>query len=132
MPPKIPGGFLSARVDPASARCSPVASSIVPIRPLFPKGFGQEIQVIAIVLSADTENDPDILAMIGASTALTVSDIPFQGPIGAVRVGRIEGEFVVNPTRQQQSLSDLDLIIAGVDEGIVMVEEQWTRCPRRC
>jgi polyribonucleotide nucleotidyltransferase len=75
-----------------------------------------------MVLSADTENDPNILAMIGASTALTVSDIPFQGPIGAVRVGRIDGEFVINPTRQQQALSDLDLVIAGVDEGIVMVE----------
>ena len=119
---KIPGGFFKREGRPSEREV--LTSRLIdrPIRPLFPKGFGQETQVIAIVLSADTENDPDILAMIGASTALTVSDIPFQGPIGAVRVGRIEGEFVINPTRQQQSLSDLDLVIAGVDEGIVMVE----------
>jgi polyribonucleotide nucleotidyltransferase len=119
---KIPGGFFKREGRPSEREV--LTSRLIdrPIRPLFPKGFGQETQVIAMVLSADTENDPDILAMIGASTALTVSDIPFQGPIGAVRVGRIAGEFVINPTRQQQSLSDLDLVIAGVDEGIVMVE----------
>jgi polyribonucleotide nucleotidyltransferase len=119
---KIPGGFFKREGRPSEREV--LTSRLIdrPIRPLFPKGFGQETQVIAMVLSADTENDPDVLAMIGASTALTVSDIPFQGPIGAVRVGRIAGEFVINPTRQQQSLSDLDLVIAGVDEGIVMVE----------
>jgi polyribonucleotide nucleotidyltransferase len=119
---KIPGGFFKREGRPSEREV--LTSRLIdrPIRPLFPKGFSQEIQVIAIVLSADTENNPDVLAMIGASTALTVSDIPFQGPIGAVRVGRIEGDFVINPTRQQQSLSDLDLVIAGVDEGIVMVE----------
>ena len=119
---KIPGGFFKREGRPSEREV--LTSRLIdrPIRPLFPKGFGQETQVIAIVLSADTENDPDILAMIGASTALTVSDIPFQGPMGAVRVGLIEGEFIVNPTRQQQILSDLDLVIAGVDEGIVMVE----------
>jgi len=119
---KIPGGFFKREGRPSEREV--LTSRLIdrPIRPLFPKGFSQEIQVIAFVLSADTENNPDVLAIIGASTALTVSDIPFQGPIGAVRVGRIEGEFVINPTRQQQSLSDLDLVIAGVDEGIVMVE----------
>jgi polyribonucleotide nucleotidyltransferase len=119
---KIPGGFFKREGRPSEREV--LTSRLIdrPIRPLFPKGFGQETQVIAIVLSADTENDPDILAMIGASTALTVSDIPFQGPIGAVRVGRIEGEFVINPTRHQQSLSDLELVIAGVDDGVVMVE----------
>jgi polyribonucleotide nucleotidyltransferase len=119
---KIPGGFFKREGRPSEREV--LTSRLIdrPIRPLFPKGFGQETQVIAIVLSADAENDPGILAMIGASTALTVSDIPFQGPIGAVRVGRIEGEFVINPTRRQQLLSDLDLVIAGVDEGIVMVE----------
>jgi polyribonucleotide nucleotidyltransferase len=119
---KIPGGFFKREGRPSEREV--LTSRLIdrPIRPLFPNGFSQETQVIAIVLSADTENNPDVLAMIGASTALTVSDIPFQGPIGAVRVGRIEGEFVINPTRQQQSLSDLDLVIAGVDEGIVMVE----------
>jgi polyribonucleotide nucleotidyltransferase len=119
---KIPGGFFKREGRPSEREV--LTSRLVdrPIRPLFPKGFAQETQVIATVLSADTENDPGILAMIGASTALTISDIPFHGPIGAVRIGRIDGEFVVNPTRQQQTLSDLDLVIAGVDEGIVMVE----------
>jgi polyribonucleotide nucleotidyltransferase len=119
---KIPGGFFKREGRPSEREV--LTSRLIdrPIRPLFPKGFNQETQVIAFVLSADTENDPDILAMIGASTALTISDIPFNGPIGAVRIGRIDGEFIINPTRQQQSLSDLDLVIAGVDEGIVMVE----------
>src|SRR5918996_179398 len=119
---KIPGGFFKREGRPSEREV--LTSRLIdrPIRPLFPKGFGHETQVIAMVLSADTENDPDVVAMLGASTALTVSDIPFQEPIGAVRVGRIEGEFVINPTRQQQFLSDLDLVIAGVDEGIVMVE----------
>src|SRR5918999_2820752 len=119
---KIPGGFFKREGRPSEREV--LTSRLIdrPIRPLFPKGFGQETQVIAMVLSADTENDPDIVAMLGASTALTVSDIPFQKPMGAVRVGRIGGEFVINPTRQQQSLSNLDLVIAGVDEGIVMVE----------
>jgi polyribonucleotide nucleotidyltransferase len=119
---KIPGGFFKREGRPTEREV--LSSRLIdrPIRPLFPTGFSQETQVIAMALSADAENDPDILAMIGASTALTVSDIPFHGPIGAVRVGRIEGEFIINPTRQQQSLSELDLVIAGVDEGIVMVE----------
>jgi polyribonucleotide nucleotidyltransferase len=102
-----------------------------PIRPLFRKGFRQETQVIAFVLSADMENDPDVLAMIGASAALTTSDIPFEGPIGAVRIGRIDGEYVVNPTHQQQTASDLDLVIAGVDEGIVMVEGSAREVPEQ-
>ena len=119
---KIPGGFFKREGRPSEREV--LTSRLIdrPIRPLFPKGFGQETQVIAMALSADTENDPDILAMIGASTALTVSDIPFSGPIGAVRIGRVDGEFVINPTRQQQGMSDLDLVIAGVDAGIVMVE----------
>jgi polyribonucleotide nucleotidyltransferase len=119
---KIPGGFFKREGRPSEREV--LTSRLIdrPIRPLFPKGFAQETQIIATVLSADTENDPDVLAMIGASTALTVSDIPFYGPIGAVRIGRIEGDYVINPTRQQQSLSDLDLVIAGLDEGIVMVE----------
>jgi polyribonucleotide nucleotidyltransferase len=119
---KIPGGFFKREGRPSEREV--LTSRLIdrPIRPLFPKGFGQETQVIAFVLSADPENDPDILAMIGASTALTISDIPFQGPIGAVRIGRIDGEFIINPTRQQQGVSDLDLVIAGVDEGVVMVE----------
>jgi polyribonucleotide nucleotidyltransferase len=126
---KIPGGFFKREGRPSEREV--LTSRLIdrPIRPLFPKGFGQETQVIAMALSADTENDPDILAMIGASTALTVSDIPLSGPIGAVRIGRIDGEFVINPTRQQQGMSDLDLVIAGVDEGIVMVEGSGQEVP---
>jgi polyribonucleotide nucleotidyltransferase len=126
---KIPGGFFKREGRPSEREI--LTSRLIdrPIRPLFPKGFRQETQVIAFVLSADTENDPDILAMIGASVALTVSDIPFNGPIGAVRIGRINGEFVINPTHQQQSYSDLDLVIAGVEEGIVMVEGSAREVP---
>jgi polyribonucleotide nucleotidyltransferase len=126
---KIPGGFFKREGRPSEREV--LTSRLIdrPIRPLFPKGFGQETQVIATVLSADTDNDPDILAMIGASTALMISDIPFSGPIGAVRIGRIDGEFVINPSRQQQGMSDLDLIIAGVDEGIVMVEGSGQEVP---
>jgi len=128
---KIPGGFFKREGRPSEREI--LTSRLIdrPIRPLFPKGFRQETQVIAFVLSADTENDPDILAMIGASAALTVSDIPFNGPIGAVRIGRIDGEFVINPTHQQQSISDLDLVIAGVDEGIVMVEGSAREVPEQ-
>jgi polyribonucleotide nucleotidyltransferase len=126
---KIPGGFFKREGRPSEREV--LTSRLIdrPIRPLFPKGFGQETQVIAFVLSADPDNDPDILAMIGASTALTISDIPFQGPIGAVRIGRIDGEFIINPTRQQQGVSDLELVIAGVDEGIVMVEGSGHEIP---
>jgi polyribonucleotide nucleotidyltransferase len=126
---KIPGGFFKREGRPSEREV--LTSRLIdrPIRPLFPKGFGQETQVIAVVLSADTENDPDVLAMIGASTALAVSDIPFNGPIGAARIGRIDGEFIINPTRQQQGMSDLDLVIAGVDEGIVMVEGSAQEVP---
>jgi polyribonucleotide nucleotidyltransferase len=128
---KIPGGFFKREGRPSEREV--LTSRLIdrPIRPLFPKGFNQETQVIAMVLSADVDNEPDILAMIGASTALTVSDIPFAGPIGAVRIGRIDGVFVINPTRQQQSLSDLELVIAGVDEGIVMVEGSGREVPEQ-
>lgn len=128
---KIPGGFFKREGRPSEREI--LTSRLIdrPVRPLFPKGFRQETQIIAFVLSADTENDPDILAMIGASAALTVSDIPFNGPVGAVRIGRIDGEFVINPTHQQKSISDLDLVIAGVDEGIVMVEGSAREVPEQ-
>jgi polyribonucleotide nucleotidyltransferase len=128
---KIPGGFFKREGRPAEREV--LTSRLIdrPIRPLFRKGFRQETQVIAFVLSADMENDPDVLAMIGASAALTTSDIPFEGPIGAVRIGRIDGEYVVNPTHQQQTASDLDLVIAGVDEGIVMVEGSAREVPEQ-
>ena len=97
-----------------------------PLRPLFPKDYFYETQVIATVLSVDQENDPDILAIIGASAALEISDIPFQGPIAGIRVGRIEGELVLNPTSSQLKESDFNIIVAGTQEAVVMVEG-WAR-----
>ncbi|MBW2217893.1 MAG: polyribonucleotide nucleotidyltransferase, partial [Deltaproteobacteria bacterium] len=93
-----------------------------PIRPLFPDGYRFETQVVATVLSMDKENDPDILAMIGASAALEISDIPFDGPIGAVRVGRVDGQLIANPTISQCENSDINIVIAGSKTGVVMVE----------
>src|SRR5262249_25418141 len=93
-----------------------------PFRPLFPKGFNHETQIIAFVLSADGQNDPDILALNAASVALTCSLIPFYSPVGAVRVGRINGQFVANPTNAEREKSEIDLVVAGTEDAIVMVE----------
>ncbi len=119
---KIPGGFFKREGRPAEREV--LTSRLIdrPIRPLFPDGFRCETQVIATVLSHDKENDPDVIALTGASVALHISDIPFHGPIGAVRLGRIGGKFVVNPTVSQMEESDLQLVVAGSRTGIVMVE----------
>ena len=119
---KIPGGFFKREGRPAEKEI--LTSRLIdrPIRPLFPKGFHCETQVIATVLSHDQENDPDMIAIVGASTALTLSDIPFNGPIAAVRVGRVGGKFVINPTTTQLEESDLNLIVAASRDAIVMVE----------
>jgi len=119
---KIPGGFFKREGRPRDAET--LASRLIdrPIRPLFPKGYRRDVQIIATVLSADTENDPDILGIVGASAALSVSPIPFLGPIGAVRVGRVDGHYVLNPTYSQLEKSDLDVVVAGTREGVVMVE----------
>jgi polyribonucleotide nucleotidyltransferase len=119
---KIPGGFFKREGRPAEKEI--LTSRLIdrPIRPLFPKGFNCEIQVIATVLSHDRENDPDVIAMFGASIALTLSDIPFAGPIAAVRMGRIDGKLVVNPTTSQLPDSDLNLVVAAGKDAIVMVE----------
>ncbi len=119
---KIPGGFFKREGRPNEKET--LTSRLIdrPLRPLFPAGWDCETQVIALVLSYDQENDPDILAVTGASTALYLSDIPFTTPIGAVRIGLIDGEFVVNPTEEQQKVSRLDLIVAGTKSDVVMVE----------
>jgi len=119
---KIPGGFFKREGRPAEREV--LTSRLIdrPIRPLFPKGFRSETQVIATVLSHDRENDPDMISIVGASTALMLSDIPFNGPIGAVRVGRIGGKLVINPTASQLPESDLNLIVAASRDAIVMVE----------
>lgn len=93
-----------------------------PLRPLFAEGFRNDVQVVATVLSVEHDNSPEIAAMIGASAALTISDIPFLGPIGGVRVGMIDDEFVINPTLEQMENSRLDLIVAGTKEAVMMVE----------
>ncbi len=119
---KIPGGFFKREGRPNEKET--LTSRLIdrPLRPLFPAGWDCETQVIALVLSYDQENDPDILAVTGGSTALYLSDIPFTTPIGAVRMGLVGGEFVVNPTEEQQKVSRLDLIVAGTKTDVVMVE----------
>jgi polyribonucleotide nucleotidyltransferase len=120
---RIPGGFFRREIGRPSERETLVSRLIDrPIRPLFPKKYRNELQVIATVLSADPDNDPDTVAIVGASAALEISDIHFRGPIGAVRVGRPKGELVINPSASQLEHSDLNLVVAGNREGIVMVE----------
>ncbi len=119
---RIPGGFFKREGRPSDRETLISRFIDRPLRPLFPKGFQNEVQIIATVLSADQDNDPSILGMIGASSALSLSDIPFDGPIGGAKVGRIDGEFVLNPTHEELELSDIDLFVAGSEEAIIMVE----------
>jgi len=119
---RIPGGFFKREGRPTEKEI--LTSRLIdrPLRPSFQKGYRQETQIIALVLSADGENDPDVLAINAASAALVVSEIPFHNPIGAVRIGYIDNQIVVNPTNAQRDLSDLDLVVAGTESAIVMVE----------
>lgn len=119
---RIPGGFFKREGRPSEKETTTSRFIDRPIRPLFPKEFNYETQIIASVLSADQENNPDLLAMIGASTALMISDIPFPGPIAGVRVGRVNGQLICNPTVSQLQESDLDIIVAGGKEAVMMVE----------
>jgi len=119
---RIPGGFFKREGRPSDRETLISRFIDRPLRPLFPKGFQNEIQIIATVLSADQDNDPSILGMIGASSALSLSDIPFDGPIAGAKVGRIDGEFVLNPTHEELDLSDIDLFVAGSENAIIMVE----------
>ena len=121
---KIPGGFFKREGRPSEKEV--LTSRLIdrPIRPLFVEGFRNETQIICTVLSHDLENDPDIVAMIGASAALTISGIPFLGPIGGCRVGYIGGEYKLNPQVDEMSLSELDLVVAGTEEGVLMVESE--------
>ncbi len=121
---KIPGGFFKRESRPSEKET--LTSRLIdrPIRPLFPKDFYNEVQVIATVVSHDLENDPDIVAMIGCSAALTISGIPFMGPIGAARIGYINGQLVINPTMSEMKDSVLDLVVAGTNEGVLMVESE--------
>src|SRR2546421_4214607 len=119
---KFPGGYFKREGRPTEKEILTSRLTDRPIRPLFPKGCYNEVQVQTIVLSADGENDPDMLSIVGASAALMVSDIPWEGPLGAVRIGRIQGKFAVNPTHAQMIESDLDLVYVGNANDIVMFE----------
>jgi DNA polymerase III epsilon subunit family exonuclease len=119
---KIPGGFIKRESRPSEAAILAARLTDRPIRPLFPEGYKDDVQIVITVLSTDQENDPDVLGTVAASAALTISEIPFQGPVGSVRVGRIDGEFVVNPTYSQLEQSELDLVVSGTRDAIMMVE----------
>ncbi len=121
---KIPGGFFRREGRPSEAET--LISRLIdrPIRPLFPDGFRNEVQVIATVLSHDLENDPDIVALVGCSAALTLSGIPFFGPVAAARVGYKDGQYLLNPTTEQRATSSLELVVAGTSEGVLMVESE--------
>jgi polyribonucleotide nucleotidyltransferase len=119
---KIPGGFFKREGRPHDKETLTARLIDRPLRPLFPKGYRQDVQIISTVLSADQENDPDILAVLGASAALIISNIPFLGPIAAVRVGRVGGRFILNPTYAQQEGGEIDLVVAGTQSAVVMIE----------
>ena len=119
---RIPGGFIKREGRPSEKEVLTSRQIDRPIRPLFPEAFRNETQVVAFVYSADKENDPDVLGINGASCALAMSDIPFHGPVGAVRVGFVEGAFIVNPTYAERAVSLLNIMVVGTADGIVMVE----------
>ena len=126
---RIPGGFFKREGRPSESEILAARLIDRPIRPLFSKGITNEVQVIAIVLSSDGENDPDVLAVNGASAALSISDIPFNGPIGAVRVGYIDNGFVINPTYAEIAKSSLDLVVAANKSGVMMIESKLKEVP---
>src|SRR5919204_6044666 len=119
---KIPGGFIKREGRPHDEEILSARIIDRSIRPLFPEGFKNEVQVFIYVLSADQENDADVLGVTAASAALTMSKVPWNGPIAAVRVGRVEGAWILNPTFQQLEFSDVDMVVSGSADSIVMVE----------
>jgi polyribonucleotide nucleotidyltransferase len=121
---KIPGGFFKREGRPNEAETLTCRLIDRPLRPLFPKGFKNEVQVIATVMSLDAEVNPDIVALLGSSAAMALSGMPFQGPIGAARVGYVNGDYLLNPTRSELADSDLDLVVAGTDKAVLMVESE--------
>jgi polyribonucleotide nucleotidyltransferase len=126
---QFPGGYFKREGRPTEKEILTCRMTDRPLRPLFPKGYLYETQIIALLLAADQVNDSDILAMNGASAALAISDIPFAGPIGAVRVGRVDGEFIINPTFEERESSDLDLIYVGNKSDVIMIEGAANELP---
>ncbi len=119
---KFPGGFIKREGRPSTKETLTARMIDRPIRPLFPAGYFDEVLIQVMVLSADGQNDPDVLAMIGASAALSISSVPFEGPIGAVRIGRVDGKFAIMPTTAELDSSDLDLLLTGTDDAVNMIE----------
>src|SRR5215472_9867139 len=119
---RIPGGFIKREGRPSEKEILTARQIDRPIRPLFPDGFRNETQVIALVFTADKENDPDVVAINAAAASLAISDIPFSAIVGAVRVGRINGEFVVNPTYSERAVTTVNIMVVGHKDGIVMIE----------
>lgn len=126
---KFPGGFFKREGKPTLKETLTMRLIDRPIRPLFPETYLREVQIMSMVLSADKENDPDILAMIGSSAALSVSSIPFQGPTGSVRVGQINGEFIINPIHSELAMSTMDLVVSGTEDAVTMVESSSKEVP---
>ncbi|MCR4291508.1 MAG: polyribonucleotide nucleotidyltransferase, partial [Candidatus Kuenenia sp.] len=126
---KFPGGFFKREGRPSQKEILTMRLIDRPIRPLFPDTYFRELQVMSIVLSADKENDPDILAMVGASAALSISSIPFCKPTGSVRVGQIEGKFIINPTHTELAQSSMDIVVSGTDDAVMMVEASAKEIP---
>ena len=126
---KIPGGFFKREGRPSEKEV--LTSRLIdrPIRPLFPDGFFNEVQIVATVMSSNNEVDSDIPAMIGASAALALSGIPFNGPIGAARIGFADGQYLLNPTATELKTSDLDLVVAGTQQAVLMVESEAHELP---
>ncbi len=126
---RIPGGFIKREGRPSEKEILTSRQIDRPIRPLFPEAFRNETQVVAFVYSADKENDPDVLGINGASCALALSDIPFHGPVGAVRIGYIDEQYIVNPTYSERLVSKLNIMVVGTKDGIVMVESGAKEIP---
>src|SRR3954454_7650601 len=126
---KIPGGYFKREGRPSEKETLTSRMIDRPLRPLFPQGYFYDTQIIGILLSADGQNDPDMLAINGASAALCVSDIPFAGPIGAVRVARVNGQFIANPTHTERMESDLDLVYVGTENDVIMIEGAANELP---
>ena len=126
---KIPGGFIKREGRPSEKAILASRLTDRPIRPLFPEGFRNDVQIVNLVMSVDQDCQPEIAAMIGTSAALSISDVPFNGPIGGVAVGRINGQFVINPDIAEQEQSDIYVVVAGTKDAIMMVEAEANEVP---
>ena len=128
---RFPGGFIKREGRPTDKEILTMRMTDRPIRPLFPEGFFDEVQVYGLVLSYDGEHDADTLFMLGASAALCLSDLPYQGPVGAVRVGYIDGQFIANPTVEEMKKSEIELVYSGKEDQVIMIEGEAKECSEK-